>query len=159
MKRVMTAMLLVFCLLGSARANDTGYGIPPAWSMMGTMWEYMEWFLGRDERVPYGGGYYHYPVPGWSADDYRFSTEGFDGIWRALSGEYWLVQGSHFTLYAGPYRQYHGEFRREGNFLRARLPWGESEFSYRRLDDVLLLRDVSGQVMPLYRIRRGGWYW
>lgn len=155
----MAALLLTFCMLGSARATDAGYDISPAWNVMGTMWEFTAWFLGNDNHAGYGNGYTDYSAPWWGARDSRLVSQGFDGVWRALSGEYWLVHGNHFTLYAGPYRQYHGEFRREGKFLRAQLPWGESEFTYRQLDDVLFLRDVSGRVMPLYRIHRGSWYW
>jgi hypothetical protein len=143
---------MCFCLCGAAQA-DSGYEMPPAWNAVGRMWAFMDEFLG------YGGSGYRYPGYGWSGPSSALAGQPLDGLWRALSGEYWLVQGERFTLYAGPYRQYSGLFRLEGRFLRAQMPWGVTEFSYRQWDDVLLLRDVSGQVMPLYRVRRNGWRW
>ncbi len=176
MKRILLSLLLVFCLLGNARAVDIGYGAAPMVNMMATMIDFMDWFLGRRDPLLHTDALpwrYGYPVSSWYApynalEPYRYPGLGdnpwsgmpaLDGVWLAQSGEYWQVRGNRFVLYAGGGRQYPGEFLREGNFLRTRLPWGEMEFEYRQMGEMLMLRDVEGQVMLLRRAEAGDWYW
>ena len=82
-----------------------------------------------------------------------------DGTWLAQSGEYWYVRGNRFVLVSGGEQRATGDFIVEGNFILTRLPWGEVEFEFRQMDDVLILRDVSGRLMLLRRIEAGDWSW
>lgn len=180
MKRILLSLLLMFCLLGNARAVDIGYGGSPLVNMMTTMFDFMEWFLGR--RAPLQNSYslpwrYGYPISSWytpyNATANPYPGQGYwdsspnpwagmqvlDGVWRAQSGELWVVRGNRFALYPGNGREYRGEFMREGNFLLARMPWGEAEFEYRQRGDALVLRDVEGRGVLLRRVERGDWSW
>ena len=180
MKRILLSLLLVSCLLGNARAVDIGYGGSPMLNMMTTMFDFMEWFLGRRDPLLHSYSLpwrYGYPIASWyapynatanpnlyqeywdNASNPWAGMQVLDGVWRAQSGEFWLVRGNRFVLYPGNGREYPGEFRREGNFLLARMPWGETEFEYRQMGEVLVLRDVEGRGMLLRRVERGDWRW
>jgi hypothetical protein len=171
-KRLFLALLLMFCLLGPARAVEVGYGASPVQNMMATMWQFMEWFLGQQDPLlsrsvsPWHSGapiadwytpYTPATAPAWGSPWH--GAESLEGVWQAPSGEYWLVRAERFLLDAGGGRLYRGTLRREGEFLRIQLPWGESEFAYQQRGDLLLLRDVEGRSTWLRRIVRGGWSW
>jgi len=158
------------CLLGGSRTVSAGDERIAPWSMMATMWDFMSWLLGRPSPPPYGyalswrggapiaDGYTPYvPLP--DALNRWAGEQGLEGVWRAQSGEYWLLRGRHFILYRGPRERYQGAWYRKGNYLHTRLPWGEYEFAYRQVNDWLLLRDVEGHVMGLQRMQRGDWRW
>lgn len=188
MKRFLSVALLSLLLLGAGnlRAADFNYSGnyagSMAGSMMSAMWDFMEWFLGKRYRNwgnPYGyGGWNPYtlygrtPLRNASANNpYRYrdywddpynpwvDMQPLDGTWLAQTGEYWYVRGNRFVLMDNSGNKSGGEFLIEGDFILTRLPWGEVEFEYRQMDDVLLLRDVNGRLMLLRRIEAGGWNW
>ena len=187
MKRVVSASLLCLLLLGSGnlRAADFNYsgvyGGSAMGSMMNAMWDFMEWFLGQRHnnwRTPYYGGGSPY---GWGnplslygarqANPYRYrdywddpnnpwvDMQPLEGVWLAQSGEYWYVRDNRFVLVDSNQQKTAGEFLVEGDFILTRMPWGEVEFEFRQMDDVLILRDVNGRIMLLRRIEAGGWNW
>jgi hypothetical protein len=176
------AVALLSCVLfgtGNLRAADLNYSGASSGSlaggMMGAMWDFMQWFLDRRNNSgglggtgPYGfnqGG-----VPG-NRNPYRYrdywddpanpwvDMQALDGTWRAQSGEFWIVRDHRFVLVDNNQQKMGGEFLVEGNFILTRMPWGEVEFEFRQMDDVLVLRDVNGRVMLLRRIEAGDWSW
>jgi hypothetical protein len=174
MKKVLSAALISFVLLGAGnlRAADLyysgNYAGAMAGSMMGAMWDFMEWFLGRRYgrwNTPYGYSNWGSPVSPYRYRDYWdepnpwVEMQPLDGTWLAQSGEYWYVRGNRFVLLDSRGNRSSGEFRMEGEFILTRMPWGEVEFQYRQMGDVLILRDVNGRLMLLRRIEAGGWNW
>ena len=141
----------------------------------------MEWFLGKRYRNGYGP--YGYNYGGWSPyartplrntganNPYRYrdywddpynpwvDMQPLDGTWLAQSGEYWYVRGNRFVLVDSGGSKSAGEFRVEGDFIITRMQWGEAEFEFRQMDDVLILRDINGRIMLLRRVESGGWNW
>lgn len=182
MKRVVAAALSISLLLGAGtlRAADLNYSGAyngsMAGSMMSAMWDFMEWFLGRRNYGGYGpyngaGPYARPPAQGAFSNPYRYrdywddpanpwvDMRSLDGVWLAQTGEYWYVRGNRFVLIDSNQQKSGGEFYVEGNFILTRMPGGEVEFEFRQMDDVLLLRDVTGRLMLLRRIEAGGWNW
>ncbi|MCW8918444.1 MAG: hypothetical protein OQL08_06480 [Gammaproteobacteria bacterium] len=182
MKKVATTALLLSLLLamGGSRAADFNYsGLASGSSgssmggVMGAMWEFMEWFLDRRNtlgRSPGGWGVNQGPVPA-TRNPYRYrdywddpanpwvDMQPLEGVWRAQSGELWYVRQNRFVLVDSQQQRMAGEFLVEGNFILTRMPWGEVEFEFRQMDDVLVLRDVNGRVMLLRRVEAGDWSW
>lgn len=178
-KKVVAVALLSCALFGAGnlRAADFNYsggsGGSLAGGMMGAMWEFMEWFLDRRNnlgRSPGGWGVNQGPVPA-NRNPYRYrdywddpanpwvDMQLLDGVWQAQSGELWYVRQNRFVLVDSQQQRMTGEFLVEGNFILTRMPWGEVEFEFRQMDDVLVLRDVNGRVMLLRRIEAGDWRW
>jgi hypothetical protein len=175
--------MLVFMLFGTAnlRAADLNYGGAytgsMAGSMMTAMWDFMEWFLGqRNNSGRYPGGWnnpntFYGPNRGPAPNPYRHrdywddpsnpwvDMQLLEGTWRAQSGEYWYVRDNRFVLLDNKQQKMTGEFIVEGNFILTRMPWGEVEFEFRQMDDVLVMRDVNGRVMLLRRVEAAGWNW
>lgn len=123
--------------------------------MMYTMWELMEWFFER--RPPGYGAPWRYGDP--AASWYAPHLQTIDGVWLSPAGEYWLVEGERFLFVTAAGVRYEGWLRREGRFIRVALPYGEREFDYRLRGDTLMLRDVTGQVTSLRRVRHPQWNW
>ncbi|MEN8169794.1 MAG: hypothetical protein ABFS08_06185 [Pseudomonadota bacterium] len=183
MKKVLVTAVLVFMLFGSGnmRAADMNYSGAytgsMAGSMMTAMWDFMEWFLGqRNNSGPYPGGWnnpntFYGPNRGPAPNPYRHrdywddpsnpwvDMQLLEGTWRAQSGEYWYVRDNRFVLLDNKQQKMTGEFIVEGNFILTRMPWGEVEFEFRQMDDVLVMRDVNGRVMLLRRVEAAGWNW
>lgn len=182
MKKILSALLISFmlCGAGNLRAADFNYSGnytgSVAGSMMSAMWDFMEWFLGQrynNGRSPYGYNGWGNPMAyyGRAANPYRYrdywddpynpwvGMQPLEGTWLAQSGEYWYVRDNRFVLVDSNGAKSAGEFRVEGDFILTRMPWGEVEFEYRQMDDVLILRDVNGRIMLLRRIEAGGWNW
>lgn len=185
MKKLLAISLLSLSLLGSCnvRAADFNYGGAyngsMAGSMMSAMWDFMEWFLGQRNntwRNPYSYGSWGNPGAAYGRNPiannpYRYrdywddpynpwvDMQPLEGTWMAQSGERWVVRGNQFVLVDSDGVKSGGEFYVEGDFILTRMPWGEVEFEYRQMDDVLLLRDVNGRLMLLRRIEAGGWNW
>jgi hypothetical protein len=185
-KKVATTALLLSLLLatGGLRAADFNYsGVSSgssAGGMMGAMWEFMEWFLDRRNNpgrspggwggavAPYGLNQGLNPA---NRNPYRYrdywddpanpwvDMQPLEGVWRAQSGEFWYVRNNRFVLVDSNQQRMAGEFLVEGNFILTRMPWGEVEFEFRQMDDVLVLRDVNGRVMLLRRVEAGDWSW
>lgn len=183
MKKIVVVTLLSLALFGTGnlRAADVNYGAAYNGSlgggMMGTMWEFMEWFLGRRNNAFGNNAFTNNPYGrsmGWSpgaSNPYRHrdywddpsnpwvDMQPLEGTWRAQSGEYWFVRDSRFVLVDNQQQKMTGEFLVEGDFILTRMPWGEVEFEFRQMDDVLILRDVNGRIMLLRRVEAGGWNW
>ncbi len=189
MKNLLSAALITLMLLGAgnSRAADFNYSGAStgsmAGSMMSAMWDFMEWFLGQRNnagRNSYGYGGWGNPAAGYgrmggsnpaASNPYRYrdywddpynpwvGMQPLEGTWMAQSGEYWVVRGNRFVLIDSNQQKTGGEFYVEGDFILTRMPWGEVEFEYRQMDDVLILRDVNGRIMLLRRIEAGGWSW
>lgn len=171
---------MLLSLSGTPRAADFNYRGSMALNMMETMWDFMQWFLGR--RDPFNGvsslpWRYDNPVASWYApygngygpsswgDPYGYApgnpwgnTQSLDGVWMSPSGEYWFVRGRQFVYRSGG-ESVPGEFELQGSFILTRMPWGEIEFEYRQMGDVLVLRDLDGRVTMMRRIEQGGWRW
>ncbi len=79
----------------------------------------------------------------------------FDGIWRAVSGEFWYVRGNRFMLYNGWEENIGGSFAVQGDVIFTQVPQMGMRKQYRfaLLDDLLLLRDVEGRAMLLRKVR------
>jgi len=183
-KKILSAALISFMLLGAGnlRAADFNYSGnyagSMAGSMMSAMWDFMEWFLGQrynSGRNPYGYSGWGNPALFYgrnpAGNPYRYrdywddpnnpwvDMQPMDGTWLAQSGEYWYVRGNRFVLVDSSGNKSGGEFQVQGDFILTRMPWGEVEFEYRQMDDVLLLRDVNGRLMLLRRVEAGSWNW
>lgn len=173
MKRTLSAAIISLSMLGAcnlqaADFNYNGnYSGSVAGSMMSTMWDFMEWFLGN--RYRNGPHAFNGRTP--SRNPYRYrdywedpnnpwvDMQPLEGVWQAQSGEYWYVRGSRFVLVDSSGNKSAGEFHVEGDFILTRMQWGEAEFEYRQMDDVLILRDINGRIMLLRRVEAGGWNW
>lgn len=182
-RKSLTLLLLLMLSWGSALpAADFNYRGSGMLNMMGTMWDFMEWFLGRREALSRYSTLprrFNSPMLSWYDNSFMRSAgtpyrqhqywnesvspwmdmQSLDGVWLAQSGEYWYVRKNRFVLVKRDDSRYSGEFVLEGNFILVRLPWGEIEFEYRQMDDALLLRDVQGRLMLLRRVEEGGWRW
>jgi hypothetical protein len=187
-KRVVLSSLLIVMLFGtgSLRAADMNYGGAytgsMAGSMMTAMWDFMQWFLGQRNNTGGGAGGWNMPdtmagpnqgqnQAAGNRNPYRYrdywddpanpwvDMQPLEGTWQAQSGEHWIVRDNHFVLIDNNQRKITGEFIVEGNFILTRMPQGEVEFEFRQMDDVMILRDVSGRVMLLRRVEAGGWNW
>ena len=189
MRSLLILCVTVLCLLNPttvAAVPSSAMG-NTAMRMMDSVWDMMEWFFSqRDNRYraipwnyvnPYTPWSYTYPTapqPGdwWaggaSVPD-RFAFRGphlwspIDGIWRATTGEYWIVQENEFVLYGGWGRYTRGTLSVQGEKIIAQFPDIGETFVFRfwLLDGMLLLRNREGQaqVLDLIRPTAGHWQW
>lgn len=161
-------LLLLGCLLSPLRAKAAPFGRTPAAEMAITMWEFMEWFVASRSSYaqpgqyggpfnrwyfPYSGNTLGYNNPWWNY------PQVIDGVWRASSGEFWLLRQGRFILLTGDGRRFDGGVVQEGPFLRVMLPQWSREFEYRQLQDLMVLQDAEGRVVTLRRVRRPQWSW
>ena len=173
-KRVLVTVLSIVMLSGAGRllAADinyaSGYSGSLGGGMMTTMLDFMEWFLGQRNNSGRPVGRWSNPSgfngfnqgPGdFQGGRHNPWVQVLEGTWQAQSGEYWYVRGNRFVLLDNNKQKMVGEFVVEGDFILTRMPWGEVEFEFRQMDDVLLMRDVNGRIMLLQRIESGGWDW
>lgn len=129
--------------------------------LMENMWQLLEWYSGRQSswRSPSGmrprqGESVFLP---WHEDWHDLGS--LEGVWLAQSGEYWVVRRGRFVLIQPWGEAVHGEYRREGHFLRVFGSWGEQRFEFRQMGDVIMVQDVHGQVGLLRRIQAAHWAW
>ena len=135
-------------------------------NIVDNMWQLMEWFSGRNERDRYG------PYRGWRDGPYDSLAPlrrppsadwadigGLEGVWQAQSGEYWVVRRGRFVLYPAFGGMVQGDYLREGHFLRLFGPWGERQFEFRQMGDVMMMQDVTGQLSILRRVQSAHWAW
>lgn len=160
--RSLCCALLLFGAVVPAQAVDgpwqTGSGV----GLVGNMWQMMEWFLDRYQgRGGQLGPYWpeaSRPYPPWS-HGLSGNMLALEGLWLAPAGEYWWVKGGRFALYPPAGGVVHGEYLREGHFLRLYGPWGEHRLEMQAMGEWLWLRDASGQVSVLRRVRTADWNW
>lgn len=160
---------LMLALGGPLQAAEWPYYGPyndsPARNMMASMWDFMDWFLGR-RYGDWGGrgwdpyGPYAPPYSGWD-DPFTPWQEvpPLDGTWQAQSGEIWYLRGHNFVLLDNGGARTPGEFYLVGEFMRVRMPWGERELAYRQFNGLLVLSDVNGNQTVLHRVGAAGWNW
>jgi hypothetical protein len=86
-----------------------------------------------------------------------------DGVWRATSGEYWIVKGNQFVLYGGGDRYLTGNISVQGNHIIAYIPASGMSIDYRfwMVDGMLIVRDEYGSAMVLDLVQptAGHWQW
>lgn len=124
----------------------------------------------KDEELPLGSfwgdssgwGTSEEPWDGGLSHNYA-GYVGFDGIWKAPTGERWVIQGSQFILYHANDGTTRGEYKVDGEWIYARSFDNKMTitFQFRQMDDLLLIRDKRGQVVLMQRIKQNepqlGW--
>lgn len=113
-------------------------------------------------NIPWDQGY-GYPDYGPSGFSYPSIWGTLDGVWRASTGEYWIVQGNRFVLYGGGDRYLSGNISIQGDHIIAYIPVTGMTFDYRYwlVDGMLLVRDEFGNAMVLDLVQptAGNWQW
>lgn len=157
--RSLCCALLLFGIVAPAQAVDGPWQTSSGAGLVNNMWQMMEWFLDRHQGR--GGQFGPYWPEASPRPDYRFSGEliVLEGLWLTPAGEYWWVKGGRFALYPRAGGVVHGEYLREGHFLRLYGPWGEYRLEMQAMGTWLWLRDVNGQVSVLRRVRTADWNW
>lgn len=84
-----------------------------------------------------------------------------DGVWRATTGEYWIVKGNQFVLYGGADRYLRGNISIQGDHIIAYIPASEMTFDFRfwLKDGMLIVRDNYGQAMVLDLVQPTASHW
>ena len=156
MKSTQIGILCVLVWLGAMPAQATDrWASEPGHTLFDNMWRLMEWYSGRQplHSAPHRGGH----SPRWQDDWSELGS--LEGVWLAQSGEYWVVRRGRFVLIQPSGDAVHGEYQREGHFLRVFGPWGEQRFEFRQMGDVIMVQDVHGQVGLLRRVQAAHWAW
>lgn len=80
---------------------------------------------------------------------------GLDGIWFVKSGERWLIQGNRFALVRANGAILNGEFTIKDDWIVIRYYDNKTTISlqFRQMDNLLLIRDRSGTVALLRRLK------
>lgn len=187
MKRLLITLVLLCSLSPQVQGADLSFAGngSMAMRMMNAMWDMMEWFVEQRRpgyrSIPWNYVYpgspwtYRYPASPWDRrahDPWRQGGTAFanaplwgtlDGVWRATSGEYWIVQGNQFALYAGRDRYLHGNISVQGDHILAIIPATGMTFDYRYwlVEGMLLVRDEFGNAMVLDLVQptARNWSW
>lgn len=128
-------------------------------SMNNNPWSQPGRFGNRNNPVgsPWGPGFNP------QADGSRFPDlwNSLDGVWRATSGEYWIVKGNQFVLYGGGDRYMTGTISVQGDHIIANIPVTGMTFDYRYwlMDGMLIVRDEYGQAMVLDLVQPTASHW
>lgn len=167
MKRWFVITVLLLALSSPVVQAGSGWNTSLSVNIVDNMWQLMEWFVGRNEGgryAPYrpwqegGAGLPRYSAPYAMTPDWS-ELGALEGVWLAQSGEYWVVRRGQFVLYQPLGGVVRGEYRREGYFLRLFGPWGELQFEFRQMGDVMMMQDTSGQLSILRRVQSAHWAW
>ena len=165
------------CLTNPGRADD--YGTSSAAGamaqMMVLMMEAMSEVMRQRGSSRYGGDDYLWPPPGYAppmpAPPYAYPygptyeyppeppaypTSVLEGTWMGRNGDYLVVHGVEFHLFASPEHVIGGLFRIEGDSLALmNTETGITRlYEYAMQEGRLVLRDRDGQILLYKRISR-----
>ena len=156
------SLLMLLALVMPAQAVDDLYGYYGE-RPVDSLWRLMDRFLDRrDGWHRYRDGLRH-PPPNYSVSPWTHQgwggADSLEGVWLAQSGEYWQLRRGRFTLVRPWGGVTHGEYVREGYFLRLFGPWGEQHFEFRQLGEMMMVQDVHGSFGLLRRVQASQWHW
>ncbi len=157
--RHLAGLLLAVLLLLPVHVGAGSWQPLVSGAMVDRMWDLMAWFSGRDGYREPRWGVSPFPPSDYSYRPGSGAGVSLQGVWLAPSGEYWVVRQGRFVLIQPWGAATHGEYLREGNFLRVFGPWGERRFELSLIGGMLVLRDTQGQITMLQRVQAADWYW